>query len=55
MKKFEKLSEICSKFNIALIYTFGSQKDNYEMQILRKYSDVKYLFDRYFEEALEGY
>lgn len=38
------------------IYKISDQfKENYEMQILRKYSDVKYLFDKYFEEALDEY
>ncbi len=38
------------------IYKISEEfKENYEMRILRKYADVKYLFDRYFEEALEEY
>lgn len=28
MKKSEKLLEICRKFHIALLYAFGSQRDN---------------------------
>jgi transcriptional regulator with XRE-family HTH domain len=28
MEKIEKLREICQKYNIALVYLFGSQKEN---------------------------
>ncbi|NLJ48893.1 MAG: nucleotidyltransferase domain-containing protein [Candidatus Atribacteria bacterium] len=28
MKKIEKLRKICQKYNIALVYLFGSQKEN---------------------------
>ncbi|GLI52927.1 hypothetical protein [Thermodesulfovibrio yellowstonii] len=46
MEKIKKLSGLFRKYNVALAYVFGSQ---------RKYPDVKYLFDKYFEEALDEY
>jgi transcriptional regulator with XRE-family HTH domain len=35
MEKIEKLRDICQKYNIALVYLFGSQKEN-SLNILNK-------------------
>ncbi|WP_297209641.1 MULTISPECIES: nucleotidyltransferase domain-containing protein [Thermodesulfovibrio] len=38
------------------IYSISEEKrDNYEMEILRKYPDFRYLYNKFLEESLEEY
>ena len=47
--QFEAIKGIC-------VYSISEEfKDNYEMMILRKSADFKYVLDRFYEEALEEY
>lgn len=40
---------------ICIYYVSGEFKDNYELMILRRSADFKYVLNRYYEEALEKY
>ena len=47
--QFEAIKGIC-------IFSISEEfKDNYEMMILRKSADFKYVLDKFCEEALEEY
>jgi len=47
--QFEAIKGIC-------VYSISEEfKDNYEMMILRKSADFKYVLDKFYEEALEEY
>ncbi|AAM23736.1 putative nucleotidyltransferase [Caldanaerobacter subterraneus subsp. tengcongensis MB4] len=47
--QLEALKGIC-------VYSYSEEfKDSYEMQILRRAADFKYMYDKYIEEVLEKY